>query len=78
MQAWSEGAAHRRASGAAYLVLSLAFLWPAIFYMKGVDGGFSVSNVGIGNFVSTWLLIIAGTIAGILGTAVSVYQTATG
>lgn len=55
---------------------SLSLIWPAIFYMKGVE--FWVQKVGLTNFVLTWLLVIVGVIAGVLGTAVSLYQTITG
>ena len=53
---------------------TLAFLWPAIFYIKGVKGGFSVSNVGIGNVIGVVTLLFVGAVAAILGTAVSIIQ----
>lgn len=56
---------------------SLAFIWPAVFFIKGC-GDFSPQAVGWGNIIGVWLLIIVGVIAGVLGTAVSMYQTITG
>ena len=53
---------------------TLAFLWPAVFYIKSVEGGFSLGNVGIGNFVGTIVLLLVGGVAAILGTAVSIVQ----
>jgi len=50
---------------------SLAFIWPALFAIR--SGGWTRENVGTVDFVLTWVLLVAGIAAGLLGTATSIY-----
>lgn len=51
---------------------TLAFIWPSLFAMR--TGKWTVENVGRVNVVAAWVLLVAGVLSGILGTAVSIYQ----
>jgi amino acid permease len=52
---------------------SIAYILPALFTMK-LDG-WSRESVGVVNWLSTWALLVGGIVAGVLGTAVSLYET---
>jgi amino acid permease len=52
---------------------SLGFILPAVFTMK--LPGWGKEKVGFGNWLATWVLLVGGVVAGIMGTVISLYET---
>lgn len=50
---------------------SLAFIWPALFALR--TGEWTVAKVGLVDCILTWVLLIVGILAGVVGTATSIY-----
>lgn len=50
----------------------IAFILPALFYMYA--GDWSVSTVGWMNYIATYLMLLAGVVAVVFGTAATVYS----
>eukprot|EP00388_Colpodella_angusta_P035818 GDKK01037106.1.p1 GENE.GDKK01037106.1~~GDKK01037106.1.p1 ORF type:complete len:351 (+),score=33.76 GDKK01037106.1:1-1053(+) len=51
---------------------TLAFIWPALFALR--TRRWTVEAVGLAEVTGTWILLVTGILAGVLGTAVSIYQ----
>lgn len=52
----------------------LAFILPALFYMY--SGNWYLSTVGVGNYIGTYLMLMAGVVAVVFGTASTIYDFA--